>query len=151
MRLGRVDAPGPAFHNAEWPASLPANHYLRGKIEYLKGYRFNICPENSRSSGAGGWNTEKLMQAHIAGVVPIYWGDAVDTDVMNPARIIFFNDTNSDLVLETMHRLQEDEPFRSAWFAQPILAPTAGTWLEAWCDEAARLFREGAERVLQDD
>ena len=149
MRLGRVDAPGPAFHNAEWPALLPANHYLRGKIEYLKGYRFNICPENSRSSGAGGWNTEKLMQAHIAGVVPIYWGDAVDTDVMNPARIIVFNDTNSDLVLETIRRLQEDEPFRAAWFAQPILAPTAGAWLEAWCDEAARLFREGAERVLQ--
>jgi hypothetical protein len=143
MTLGRVDAPGKAFHNAEWPADLP-NHYLQGKIEYLRGYRFTICPENSRTRGAGGYNTEKLAQAHHSGAVPIYWGDAIDAEVFNPARVIVFNGSNAEAVRDTMRRLQEDAGFRAAWFAQPILAPTAGAWLEAWCAEAASMFRAAA-------
>ena len=143
MTLGRVDAPGKAFHNAEWPADLP-NHHLRGKIEYLRGYRFTICPENSRTRGAGGYNTEKLGQAHHSGAVPIYWGDAIDAEVFNPARVIVFNGSNAEAVRDTMRRLQEDAGFRAAWFSQPILAPTAGAWLEAWCAEAVSMFRAAA-------
>ena len=139
--LGHVDAPGKAFHNSEWPASLP-NDFRLGKIEYLRGYRFTICPENSRSSGAGGYNTEKLAQALLAGTVPIYWGDAIDTEVFNPARVIVFNDTNADSVLATIRRLQEDDRFRSAWFREPALAPTADAWLKEWCATAARYFRD---------
>ena len=142
--LGRVEAPGKAFHNAEWPAALP-NHHLRGKVEYLGGFRFTICPENSRTRGSGGYNTEKLAQAHLAGAVPIYWGDAIDAEVFNPARVLVFDGTNGEAVLDTMRRLQDDEGFRAAWFAQPVLAPTAGKWLEAWCAEAARLFRAAVE------
>jgi hypothetical protein len=142
--LGFVEAPGKAFHNSEWPAALP-NHHLRGKVEYLSGFRFTVCPENSRTRGSGGYNTEKLAQAHLAGAVPIYWGDAIDTLVFNPARVIFFNDTNGDVVLHTMRRLQDDASFRAAWFKEPILAPTAGAWLEDWCATAAQHFRAAAE------
>jgi hypothetical protein len=141
MTLGRVDAPGKAFHNSEWPASVQ-NDFRRGKIEYLRGYRFNICPENSRTSGTGGYNTEKLVQALLAGTVPIYWGDAIDTEVFNPARVIIFDGSNADAVLETMRKLQDDEVFRANWFRQPVLASTAHTWLESWCATAARHFRD---------
>jgi hypothetical protein len=79
--------------------------HLRGKIEYLRGYRFTICPENSRTRGAGGYNTEKLGQAHHSGAVPIYWGDAIDTEVFNPARVIVFNGSNAEAVRDTMREL----------------------------------------------
>ena len=147
MTLGHVDAAGKAFHNAEWPAGLP-NHHQRGKIEYLRGYRFTICPENSRTRGIGGYNTEKLTQAHLAGAVPIYWGDAIDIDVFNLARVILFDGSNTEEVLNIMKRLQEDAEFRDAWFEQPILASTAGEWMKAWCANATRLFRDAAG-VLQ--
>jgi len=42
------------------------------KLDILKDYRFNICFENSISNG---YITEKLLQAKIAGCIPIYYGD----------------------------------------------------------------------------
>jgi hypothetical protein len=140
MTLGHVDAPGKAFHNSEWPATLP-NDLKFGKVGYLRGFRFNICPENSRTSGTGGYNTEKLAQALLAGAVPIYWGDAIDTEVFNPARVIVFDGTNADAVLEMMRMLQDNRSFRENWFRQPVLAPTAGAWVKGWCAEASRLFQ----------
>ena len=141
--LGRVDAPGKAFHNMEWPQGLP-NHHLRGKVEFLSDYRFNLCPENSRTRGAGGYNTEKLAQAHLAGAVPVYWGDPIDTEVWNPARVIFFDGGNEAEVLALMRELQENATFRAAWFAQPVLAPTATSWVEGWCALAAQKWRAAA-------
>ena len=138
--LGRVDAPGKAFHNMEWPAGLP-NHHLNGKVEFLRGYRFNLCPENSRTRGAGGYNTEKLAHAHLAGAVPVYWGDPIDEAVWNPARVIVFTGSNAEEVVGTMARLESDAGFRDAWFARPVLAGTAAGWMRGWCERAAGLWQ----------
>lgn len=142
---GRVDAPSKAFHNIEWPANLP-NHHLNGKVEFISSYRFNICPENSKTSD-GGYNTEKLPQAHMAGAVPIYWGDApIDAEVFNPKRIIHFDGTNSS-VLDTVRKLQEDKSFREQWFAEPVLMPTADEWVEAWCANAGKMIAEAVQKA----
>ena len=47
-------------------------HCNSNKLDILKDYRFNICFENSISNG---YITEKLLQAKIAGCIPIYYGD----------------------------------------------------------------------------
>ena len=77
--VGPVDSPnsrGP-FKNMDWPAHLPNSH-LTGKLDFLRDYRWQITPENQKCDG---YITEKLGQAHISGVVPIYWGksDAAQT------------------------------------------------------------------------
>ena len=41
------------------------------KLEFLKQFKFNICPENSR---ANGYITEKIFEAIISGCIPIYYG-----------------------------------------------------------------------------
>jgi hypothetical protein len=47
--------------------------YFNGnKLDILKNYRFNICFENSITDG---YITEKLLEAKIAGCIPIYYGD----------------------------------------------------------------------------
>ena len=143
--LGRVDAPGKAFHNMEWPAGLP-NHHLNGKVEFLRGYRFSLCPENSRTRGAGGYSTEKLAHAHLAGAVPVYWGDPIDEAVWNPARVIVFTGSNEEEVVGTMARLETDAGFRDAWFARPVLAGTAAGWMRSWCERAAGLWRAAVQR-----
>ena len=137
-----VDAPSVAFHNMEWPVGL-ANS-LEGKIDFLRGYRFNVCPENSKTGGRGGYSTEKLAQALMAGTVPIYWGDPLDSEVFNPVRVILFNGTDGAPVLEAIRRLEEDAQFRQNWFASPILAAGADEWLSAWVTRAAGLFQLAA-------
>jgi len=141
-RVGRVDAPGAAFHNMEWPEDIPGNTHLDGKLTFLSRYRFNICPENSRTRGSGGYTTEKLTQALMAGSIPIYWGDSIDEEVFNPARVIIFDGYNEESVVSTVLKLENDQDFRINWFSQPILAPSAPRWLQAWCHSAANILRE---------
>lgn len=136
----RVDAPGKAFHNIEWPAGLP-NHHLHGKVDFLTGYRFNVCPENSLSGGGGGYATEKLAHALMAGAVPVYWGDPLDDQVWERRRVIVYDGGNNATVLEAVHALLNDSAFREAWFSVPPLAPSAGEWLGGWCASAAGLVR----------
>ena len=135
-----VDAPNKAFHNMEWPAGL-STHIFEAKIEFLESYRYNICPENGRTGPGGGYSTEKAPHAFMAGAVPIYWGDAFDEDVFNPARVIFFDAEHSATVVQTIKRLEADTEFRDEWFSKPVLMPGADLWLQGWVDHAARLWK----------
>lgn len=56
-----------------WHDLRVAKGYRTNKIEILKQYKFCICYENSRK--LPGYITEKIFDAFVAGVVPIYWGD----------------------------------------------------------------------------
>lgn len=55
------------------------------KINYIKKYSYNICPENSIYPG---YNTEKLFEALISGCIPIYWGDSIEDKYFNKEKII---------------------------------------------------------------
>ena len=46
---------------------------VKDKIEWLRGYKFNICFENSSYPG---YLTEKLFDSYMAGCIPVYWGDS---------------------------------------------------------------------------
>ena len=132
----------PAFHNAAWPSNLPNNRHLAGKVDYLRGNRFNVCPENSQSGasgagGGGGYITEKLAQAHMAGTVPIYWGDDFEREVWSPARVIRFNGSVAR-TLAAVERLERDPRAASAFFAEPDVLPGATRWVSEWCDRLDR-------------
>ena len=143
--IGRVDAPGNAFHNVEWPADLP-NSLLAGKVEWLHRYRYNICPENSRTPDSG-YNTEKAVQALLSGAVPIYWGDVpMDPQVFNPRRFIFYDGTDGSVV-DVVNALENDNSFRDMWFDEPILVPGADQWLHLWCHRAEIMLRESFNGV----
>lgn len=49
---------------------------LADKMDLLRGFRFNLAFENTRSPG---YVTEKLVEPLLAGAIPIYWG-APDVD-----------------------------------------------------------------------
>ena len=63
----RVDAPGRVQNNC--PPIGPAG---QAKIAFLRERKFTISFENS---SAPGYTTEKIVDALMAGSVPIYWGD----------------------------------------------------------------------------
>lgn len=60
-RFGPVDLFGRAAHRP-----------IPNKLEILRGYRFNLCFENTI---APGYITEKALHAKMAGCIPLWWGD----------------------------------------------------------------------------
>jgi len=77
------------------------NIYNDNKREYLKNYKFNLCPENTDSNG---YVTEKIFDAIHSGCIPIYWGSQnnPEPDILNHSAILFFNenDDNSGVIKE---------------------------------------------------
>lgn len=63
----KVDAPGRVQRNC-----APIGNSLNDKLTFLKDRRFTIAFENSSASG---YTTEKIVDAMLAGSVPIYWGN----------------------------------------------------------------------------
>ena len=137
--IGRVDAPGRALNTMPWPRDI--SNDIAGKSELLSRYRFTLCPENSMSHDRG-YVTEKLPEAHVAGAVPLYWGDgAADDEVWNMRRVLLFdNRTSNAALLDTMLRLDRDVNFRRAWFEEPVLASGADAWLAAFMTQLAGHF-----------
>ena len=55
------------------------------KLEFLKGYRFNLAFENTRSPG---YVTEKLVEPLLVGCIPVYWGAPDVSEAFDPGCMI---------------------------------------------------------------
>lgn len=93
--IDAIGCPGKYLHNDDSLKSL----YNDDKIEYLKQFYFNICPENSNCAG---YVTEKVFEAISAGCIPVYWGSYNNPEplILNEEAILFWNKDkdNQDLV-----------------------------------------------------
>ena len=69
---------GGRFHNN-------VGGYVKDKIEFLKQYKFSLAMENSE---ADGYTSEKIIDAYLAGTIPIYYGDYMVDDYINPKTYI---------------------------------------------------------------
>lgn len=74
-RLGRVDYFG----------KITGRVHESSKYELLPRYRFNLCFENSTFPG---YYTEKLLQAWVAGCVPLYYSDPWFAADFNPSAVV---------------------------------------------------------------
>lgn len=117
---GTVDYPGFFRHNT--PNQLPPGY--QAKLDYLRDYRFNLCPENS---DAPGYVTEKVWHAHAAGCIPVYWGSGnkPEPSILNPEAILFYDPAFPDRLGERIRRF-EAAPAEMADFCQvPRFLPAA--------------------------
>lgn len=100
-KIAPVSCAGKYLHNDD---SLKTE-FGDEKIDYLRCFKFNICPENSNSSG---YVTEKLFEAISAGCVPIYWGsyNHPEPQIINPEAVIFWKkDQDNEDVLRRIDHL----------------------------------------------
>ena len=154
-KCGRqIDAPGSAWHNVDIPGVVigqNVNQVANSSSQRANlRYRFALTPENSRS-WTQGWMTEKIVNAHLTGQVPVYWGDPILEELWNPRRILFLGDIrefdstepNISSVLDTVQKLELSGEFRESFFKEPVLAPEAEQWVGAWCDASVRLLQRG--------
>jgi hypothetical protein len=58
---------------------------VKDKIKFLSSYKFSIAMENS---SADGYISEKIIQSFIAGTIPIYYGDYLIDEYINPKSYI---------------------------------------------------------------
>lgn len=117
-KIDRVDGAGSFMNNTD----ELKKQYDDDKIEFLKNYTFNICPENTNSQY---YVTEKLVHAIRAGCIPIYWGanGNPEPEILNRDAIIFWDGDGS-----TIQKIKElhysDKKFKE-FAEQPRLKPGA--------------------------
>ena len=119
--LGPIDCDGIFRHNNDDLKKV----YNDNKIEYLKNYRFNLCPENSNESG---YCTEKVFEAILGGCIPVYWGtnNNPEPEILNHKAIIFIDpDKDCSNSLDLIDRLNNDDELYKSFAMQPRLLPNA--------------------------
>ena len=85
--------------------SVFGNPYSGDKIELLKSYKYNICFENTI---ADGYTTEKLLEAKVAGCIPIYYG-AATTDFNKDSYINYADFKDLDSLSDYIKNLEKDK------------------------------------------
>jgi alpha(1,3/1,4) fucosyltransferase len=116
-----VSCPGNFMHNDD---ELKA-FYNDNKLDYLKQFKFNLCPENSNSSG---YVTEKIFDAISAGCIPIYWGsdNKPEPRILNQNAIFFLElNGNNDNVLNEIGRLNKNPKLYAEFINQNKLTQEA--------------------------
>lgn len=124
-QIGIVSCAGLFWHNDD---SLK-KEFNDDKMDYLKQFYFNICPENSN---AYGYVTEKLFQSINSGCIPVYWGSCnrPEPDVLNKDAIIFWEpgkDNKESLSL--IDDLLSNPKMMKEYLSQPRLLPTAEEYI----------------------
>lgn len=88
-RYKQVDSGGRILNNIGGP--IPGG--ARGKMEFLRPYKFNIAFENRSLPG---YTTEKIFEPMVARCLPIYWGDPDIHEHFNPDSFLNRADFGSD-------------------------------------------------------
>lgn len=119
--IDTVDCAGKLLHNTD---ELKTK-YNDNKAEFLKQYRFYICPENASVEG---YVTEKLFHCIGSGCIPIYWGanGNPEPDILNHDAILFWNpDGDNSALLHKISDLQHNPQQYKDFFEQPRLKDDA--------------------------
>lgn len=87
------------------------------KLAFLRGYRFNLAFENTRSRG---YITEKLVEPLLVGCIPIYWGAPDVGEAFDPGCMINVSafPTFEDAIEEVL-RVDAEEGLRRRMLATP--------------------------------
>jgi len=117
--IGQVSCPSAIKHNDD---DLKLK-YNDNKIEYLKQFKFNICPENADSYG---YVTEKAFEAIAAGCIPIYWGSNNDPEpaILNKDAMILWNmGGDNSQNIQFIQELSNNNQLYMDFFSQPRIKP----------------------------
>ena len=88
------------------------NEYLpfgEAAILYHNEYKFNLCFENEYSQNNPMYITEKIMNAFVYNVIPIYWGCENINEIFNENAFINCNGLTEQQILEKIKELDEDD------------------------------------------
>jgi len=99
--------------------------YSNNKCDFIRQYKFNICPENSNSPG---YVTEKIFQAIEAGCIPIYWGsdNNPESEILNQDAILHWNhDGDNSKTRKIINTIFQNKTFYEDFISKSRLLPGA--------------------------
>lgn len=89
--------------------------------ELHKRVKFNLCFENTSSSGKTSYISEKIINSYAYGTVPIYWGAENITKWFNPDSFINCNGLTDEEIVEKIREVDNnDELYKSMLYAKPF-------------------------------
>lgn len=93
---------------------------VKDKINFLMNYKFSLSLENS---GGDGYVTEKIVQSFLAGTIPIYYGDFLVDEYINPKSYILIRGVKDiDKKIEYIKQIDQDEKlYRKIMKEKPII------------------------------
>ena len=93
---------------------------IKDKIKFLNEYKFSIAMENSEGDG---YVTEKIMDSFRAGTIPIYYGDYLIDEFVNPKTYILIRgEKDIDKKIEYIKKIDsEDKLYREIMKEKPII------------------------------
>jgi hypothetical protein len=98
-RYKRVDFGGHCKNNV--------NGAIKNKIKFLSTYKFSIAMENSK---ADGYISEKIADSFVAGTIPIYFGDYIVDEYINPkSYILIKGEKDIDKKIEYIKRIDSNK------------------------------------------
>ncbi len=136
--IDRVDCAGKLLRNTE---ELQERFY-DDKAEFLKLYRFFICPENI---SVAGYVTEKVFHAIGSGCIPIYNGSLnnPEPEVLNHEAILFWEkDGDNEDLLRKIGELHDNNLLYKEFFEQPRLNNNAWEVVAKYFDDLERRLNE---------
>ena len=95
----KVDMGGKCRHNIKGK--------IKNKIEFLSNYKFSIAMENSNGDG---YLSEKIVDSFLAGTIPIYYGDYLLDEFINPkSYILIKGEKDIDKKIEYIKKIDNDD------------------------------------------
>ena len=86
--------------------------YISDKKEFLSSYKFSISMENTEGDG---YTSEKIIDSFLAGTIPIYYGNYIVDEFINPKAFILIRG-EKDMIqkIEYIKKIdQDDELYRN--------------------------------------
>lgn len=95
----KVDMGGSVLNNVDGKVT--------NKIEFLSSYKFSIAMENSEGDG---YISEKILESFISGTIPIYYGDYIIDEYINPnVYILIKGEKDIDKKIEYIKKIDSDD------------------------------------------
>ena len=122
------------------------------KTKFLRNYKFTIAMENSDGDG---YVTEKIIQAFLAGNIPIYYGDYLVEEFINPKTFILIKgEKDIDAKIEYIKKIDNDDKlYRRIMKEKPLIDDKFLDKIEGKeiKDFLKNIFRQDKEKAFRRD
>jgi len=93
---------------------------IKNKIEFLSSYKFSISMENSEGDG---YVSEKIIHSFLAGTIPIYYGDYLIDEYINPKVYILIKGKNDiKRKIDYITKIDKDDKLYSSILKEKIFS-----------------------------
>lgn len=120
MEYKKVDCPGRVLNNMSDAIEPREGDWKKGKLEFIKNYKFTIAFENSDFEG---YTTEKMLDPLSVHSIPIYWGNPLVEKDFNGSAFVNCNgyEKNFEIIIDKIKELdQNDDLYMEMINAKPM-------------------------------